>query len=60
MPPNVVKKYELENPSYEGVDQVVELFFEGSGALSRGKEGEKEEREGKAERILRLAERQDL
>lgn len=52
MPPNVVKKYELENPSYEGVDQVVELFSEGSGALSRGEEGEKEESEGKVERRL--------
>lgn len=60
MPPNVVEKYELENPSYEGVDQVVELFSEGSGPRSRGEEGEKEEREGKVERILRLAERQDL
>lgn len=60
MPPKVVEKYELENPSYEGVDQVVELFSEGSGALSRGEEGEKEEREGKVERILGLAERQDL
>lgn len=59
MPPKVVEKYELENPSYEGVDQVVELFSEGSGALSRGEEGEKE-REGKVERILGLAERQDL
>lgn len=60
MPPNVVEKYELENPSYEGVDQVVELVSEGSGALPRGEEGEKEEREGKVERILGLAERQDL
>lgn len=60
MPPDVVEKYELEKPSYEGVDQVVELFSEGSGALSRGEEGEKKEREGKVERILRLAERQDL
>lgn len=59
MPPNVVEKYELENPIYEGIDQVVELFSEGSEVLSRG-EGEKEEREGKVERILRLAERQDL
>lgn len=59
MPPNVVEKYELENPIYEGIDQVVELFSEGSGVLSRGEEGEKEEREGKVERILRLAERQD-
>lgn len=60
MPPNVVEKYELENPIYEGIDQVVELFSEGSGVLSRGEEEEKEEREGKVERILRLAERQDL
>lgn len=60
MPPNVVEKYELEKPSYEGVDQVVELFSEGSGALSRGEEREKKEREGLAEKILRLAERQDL
>lgn len=59
MPPNVDEKYELENPIYEGIDQVVELFSEGSGVLSRGEEGEKEEREGKVERILRLAERQD-
>lgn len=56
----MVEKYELEKPSYEGVDQVVELFSEGSGALSQGEEREKKEREGKVERIVRLAERQDL
>lgn len=56
MPPNVVEKYELEVPNYEGVDQVVELFSEGGGVLAHGDEG----REEKIERILKLAERQDL
>lgn len=56
MPLNVVDKYELEVPTYEGVDQVVELFSEGAGVIPHGEE----EKEGKVERILRFAERQDL
>lgn len=57
MPPNVVEKYELEVPTYEGVDQLVELFSEGGQGVLPHQE---EEREGKVERILKLAERQDL
>lgn len=56
MPPNVVEKYELEVPTYDGVDQVVELISEGGGVLPHVEE----EREGRIEKILKLAERQDL
>lgn len=47
MPPNVVDKYELEVSTYEGVDQVVELFSEGAGVIPHGEE----EREGKDTKV---------
>lgn len=46
VPPSVSEKYNLDVPEYQGVDQVVEL--PGSG------------QESKAEKVLKLAERQDL
>lgn len=46
VPPSVSEKYNLDAPEYEGVDQVVELPRIGQ--------------ESKAEKVLKLAERQDM
>lgn len=46
VPPSVSEKYNLDVPEYQGVDQIVELPLTGQ--------------ESKAEKILKLAERQDM
>ena len=46
VPPSVAEKYDLDIPEYPGLDQVVELPVN--------------DQESKAERILKLAERQDM
>lgn len=46
VPPSVADKYELDLPEYSGIDQVVELPVS--------------DRESKAEKILKLAERQNI
>ena len=46
VPPSVAEKYDLDLPAYSGLDQVVELPVS--------------DRESKAEKILKLAERQNI
>lgn len=51
LPPSVAEKYDLDIPDYPEADQVMELSGPGKG---------QEDLESKAEKILKLAERQDL
>lgn len=46
VPPSVAEKYDLDLPEYSGIDQVVELPVS--------------DRDSKAEKILKLAERQNI
>lgn len=46
VPPSIAEKYDLDSPEYPGLDQVVELPVS--------------DRESKAEKIIKLAERQDM
>ena len=46
LPPSVAEKYDLDIPPYEGDDQIVETAQTG--------------RRSKAEKVLKIAERQDM
>ena len=46
LPPSVAKKYDLDVPDYQGDDQIVETAPTG--------------RKAKSEKVLKMAERQDL